>query len=457
MRKRYSRPERNTMLRQKSWLFLLVAALLLLPGSGCDSPETPENVETPTWSTEPSETTGQTRPTETGSPTESTQATEPSVEPSTEPTAEPTAEPTVEPTVEPTEAPTQAPTTPPPMEIKVSPDQTEVLLVPSNVRGFFRRDLSKEVELAIYSYKPMNQRIDVAVPVTITVDISNIPAGLTVTSVTVTLFDNAERTNGQEYHLPAGKLSVDIHFLLARHQYYYQVRIAFSDGSSRLLDASFRTAALPRILSIDGVVNFRDIGGYTTTDGYVIRQGLFYRGSELDGAVKSEYKLTETGRRQMLEILGIRTDLDLRYLGDIGTPASPLGPGVTYFVYDSPGYADIFKAYGRSVVRQIFTELANPDRYPVYLHCTYGTDRTGTICYLLGALLGVSETDLQREYELSTLYHTWVNSPGYQSMVAQLNTYEGDTLKDKAENFLQECGVLPEQIAQIRSIFLEKQ
>ena len=32
--------------------------------------------------------------------------------------------------------------------------------------------------------------------------------------------------------------------------------------------------------------------------------------------------------------------------------------------------------------------------YPIYMHCTYGMDRTGTMCYLLGALLGMSEEDI---------------------------------------------------------------
>ena len=35
------------------------------------------------------------------------------------------------------------------------------------------------------------------------------------------------------------------------------------------------------------------------------------------------------------------------------------------------------------------------------LHCSIGTDRTGVICFLINALLGVSEEDLYKDYLFS--------------------------------------------------------
>ena len=40
----------------------------------------------------------------------------------------------------------------------------------------------------------------------------------------------------------------------------------------------------------------------------------------------------------------------------------------------------------------------------VYFHCAEGADRTGTLAFLIEALLGVSESDLSKDYELTTFW-----------------------------------------------------
>ncbi|MBO5323397.1 MAG: tyrosine-protein phosphatase [Oscillospiraceae bacterium] len=481
-------PDSKSMRWRKPAALLLAASLCLLFGYGCrgDEGET-EPQKIPTWNTEPSsptevipstETSSPTEetfptetsyPTESVTPTESTQATQPplTTEPApTEPPA-PSTNPPTEDVEIPTEttAPTQPaepteptiPETTPPMQIQISPDRSEVLLIPKNAQAFSLRDLTKPVEYGIYAYKTVHQRLDIGVAVPLSVEITNIPQGVEVTSITITLADNEDLIGGRMFRLTGNQKYVKVPFLLANKQYHYQVRIDFSNGTTQVLQTSFRTAAAPRLLSIDGIVNVRDIGGWKTTDGNVIRQGLLYRGSELDGAVQPEYKLTAEGKRQMLQALGIRTDMDLRHAGEIGEPAYPLGKNVSYFTYDARPYDSTFSGHGRNAVCRIFADLADQSKYPIYLHCTYGADRTGTICCLLEALLGVSEEDLQREYELSTMYYTWVDSQGFRNLISELKQWEGVTLQEKAEAFLLDCGVTQEQIAQIRNILLEKQ
>lgn len=463
-------------------LALLVASFFLLPGSSCGSDNGVTEPPT-TPGTEVTCPTEQTIPTETILPTVS--ATEPTVVPTEEPTSEPTSEPTLEPTQEPTSEPTQKPTTAPtteptttpttapteettpptepsvpetqpPMQIQLTPDKAEVMLIHQRAWGFARRDLSKPVDPDIYSYKLINERLDYGVPVTLSVNITNIPQGVDVVSITITFADNAAFYNARVFHLSGKERSVSIPFLMAGKEYHYRVLINFSDGTTKNLQTSFQTAATPRLLSIDGIVNVRDIGGWKTTDGHVIRQGLLYRGSELDGAVRPNYLLTAEGIRQMREELGIRSDLDLRYSGEVDRSTSVLGDDVLYKVYGAPAYWETFEHYRLDTVRQIFADLAEQKNYPVYLHCTYGLDRTGTICYLLEALLGVSEENLQREFELSALHHTWVDSQGLQILIDNLNTREGNNIQEKTEAFLLECGVTAQQIAAIRDIFLEK-
>ena len=38
----------------------------------------------------------------------------------------------------------------------------------------------------------------------------------------------------------------------------------------------------------------------------------------------------------------------------------------------------------------------------MYFHCAGGADRTGTLAFLIEALVGVSENDLSKDYELTT-------------------------------------------------------
>jgi len=60
-----------------------------------------------------------------------------------------------------------------------------------------------------------------------------------------------------------------------------------------------------RILEIDGVINFRDLGGYQTEDGGTVCWGKVYRSAQLD-------RMTEQGVQDMAA-LGIKTVVDLRF------------------------------------------------------------------------------------------------------------------------------------------------
>src|SRR5690348_15840164 len=59
-----------------------------------------------------------------------------------------------------------------------------------------------------------------------------------------------------------------------------------------------------RILDVEGVINFRDMGGYHTANGKRVRTGLLYRSGALDG-------ITEKGVAKLQE-LGIELICDLR-------------------------------------------------------------------------------------------------------------------------------------------------
>lgn len=205
-------------------------------------------------------------------------------------------------------------------------------------------------------------------------------------------------------------------------------------------------------VSIEGITNTRDIGGYVTTEGKTIKKDKLLRGSELDGAVLEGNVITELGKDKLLNTYGIKTEMDLRdesvSLGDM------LGEGVAHKYYNAPQYEQIFTVGGKAKMKEIFTDLSNPDNYPIYLHCSYGIDRTGTTCYILEAVLGLNETQLQSEFALSGWKYSYKQE--YADKIKNgLNDYEGDTIRQRAVSYLLSCGITQQQIDTLRDIYLE--
>ena len=105
--------------------------------------------------------------------------------------------------------------------------------------------------------------------------------------------------------------------------------------------------------------------------------------------------------------------------------------------------------------------LADENRYPVYIHCTGGVDRTGTLAFLINALLGVGEDDLIRDYETTTFSvygERSRNSAIYKfaDFYKQLKSYAGSTFAEKTENYMLSISVIQTQINAIKSIMLTK-
>lgn len=188
--------------------------------------------------------------------------------------------------------------------------------------------------------------------------------------------------------------SLNLNNLLPDTTYYWNITAGDSVSETR----SFHTAATVRTLTIEGVSNTRDAGGYQTTDGKHVKYGMLYRGGKLND-------ITESGLHEMNEILHIRTDMDLRTPGEGGAgQVSPLGTDVIYMNYDAPWYwTNCSNAKYKDALKQEIQAFADPDNFPIYVHCSLGRDRTGTLIILINGLLGVSQKDLAMDYELSFL------------------------------------------------------
>lgn len=150
-----------------------------------------------------------------------------------------------------------------------------------------------------------------------------------------------------------------------------------------------------RWISVDGVGNVRDMGGWKTASGKTVKYGMLYRGRKLED-------VTEEGIATIKQ-LGLKTELDIRYASQkFQTP----GTGMNYEFIESPGQydgvmknePDVFKAS----YKRLFELLSDESNYPFYAHCNAGADRTGTYAFIVNGLLGVSYEDLTRDFELTS-------------------------------------------------------
>lgn len=344
------------------------------------------------------------------------------------------------------------------LQISVTVFDHPVPLVNTAVKAHLAASVEVDVHDVFKTYQGKEFRLDQGLPVTLSYELLGVPAGYTVENAVFSVTEQASPTDVLRYVPEKGKTSVNCYNLKSATAYAYTLDVTFTNGVKTAVSGAFNTEHSPRMLTVEGGYNMRDFGGWSTADGYTLRQGLLYRGCEIDGAVESKYTLTDAGRRVMLEQLRIRTDMDLRTPEESWSKDSALGDGVKHVYYSAPMYAAIFNnAQNAEVMRKVFADLADARHYPIYLHCTYGQDRTGTVCYLLGGLLGMDKKDLIKEYELSALHHGYVATRDMDAFMARVDQCAGNTLGEKVEGYLLSIGVSPAQIQSIRDIFLEKQ
>lgn len=261
------------------------------------------------------------------------------------------------------------------------------------------------------------------------------------------------------------KNTVSVLNLIPNNTYTYRVYALCADGSMvTVKSGSFTTTGCQtRMLNIDGIQNVRDIGGYAVA-GATVKYGLIYRGSAMDETTHSGAFITDAGKQELLLRVGVKTDLDLRGANNVS--ASALGNAVDFYTnqYSYQQYADaitqeIHRGYFKDMLEYIVEQLAA--NKPIYIHCTGGNDRTGTLVFLLLGLLGVSESDLAKEYELSAFSEIGVtryrNSTiyDYKGLVSAIKAYSGTTITDKFHAFaVSGCGISEDTIASFCTMML---
>jgi protein-tyrosine phosphatase len=223
-----------------------------------------------------------------------------------------------------------------------------------------------------------------------------------------------------------------------------------------------------RFIELEGVVNFRDVGGYKTADGQRVRHGLVFRSGNL-------MRLTDADIAK-LDVIGFKLVCDLRSKEEVAEEPDRLStnPAPQYLHLPLTMEDDRLRRlralmtgpqsilpmmpemYTRTIIDGnatlyggLLRRLAEPDNLPTLIHCTAGKDRTGVAVALLLLLLGVPDEVVIADYSLSNLFFDTFFE--YGKRVAHSLRWFGVRAEDLSPLFMANPETLRTTIAHIRT------
>jgi protein-tyrosine phosphatase len=177
-----------------------------------------------------------------------------------------------------------------------------------------------------------------------------------------------------------------------------------------------------RLLPLEGGRNFRDLGGYRTTDGHSVKWGLLFRSGSMHGLTARDYTY--------LDKIGIKVVCDFRDNRErAGEPVPWPAAQAPAVLSDDYSLADtglmpkgdiramttaqaramLASSYPRMLTffadqyRRMFAELL-AGHAPLAFNCSAGKDRTGIAAALLLTALGVPRETVIQDYLLTNRY-----------------------------------------------------
>ena len=225
---------------------------------------------------------------------------------------------------------------------------------------------------------------------------------------------------------------VEIANLVPGRTYYFAIQTT----RGVVAKGQVNTEGQLRMIKVPSGNNVRDLGGWPTADGKRIRYEHIYRGGEMN----AEHVMNQTDLQE-LRRLNISAEVDLRRDSDFPgavTTSSALGTDVNYIYVNQDYYgADALRDYTDKYYNVFNFILKNlKEERSIYFHCIAGADRTGALAFLLEGLLGVSRSNLCKDYELTTF--SIFGSREKQNLDSKfefIEALEGNTLQEKFFNY----------------------
>ena len=177
-----------------------------------------------------------------------------------------------------------------------------------------------------------------------------------------------------------------------------------------------------RKLPFTGAHNFRDLGGYKTSDGKTVKWGKVYRSDNLHSLTDEDLKYME--RLNLKSVVDFRSDEERNEEPDRLTPdMTPIllpikfePEGVTEnltrdLTFGNLDSSNLLRDFNIILVkefteeyREFFRHIVDNGGEPFVLHCTAGKDRAGFGSAMILTVLGVPREKIIEDYLLTNTY-----------------------------------------------------
>lgn len=242
--------------------------------------------------------------------------------------------------------------------------------------------------------------------------------------------------------------------------------VIFTDNEPNVAEPFATASKAGKLTALDHLrwfntytANARDLGGWDC-DGGKVKYGMLVRGGLPNKTHYAEDKAL------MVDKIGIRSELQLyggsddQYHYDEESLWGIDWYGTDGYIWYTLGRRDLWK-YNLGV---IFDSVLHSK--PVYFHCGAGKDRTGTIAVMLLALLGVSQSDIDADYELTTFATgsgngiTSRTGTDYKNFINSIHAYPlanglSDTLQNHAASFVLSLGFSVDTVNNFRAACID--